>query len=877
MGNVSSADNDRVNELLTRRAKKKLADRNNKQKQQQEQQHRQQNPLYSPHDPYLPSSSNSLYSNGGIHSTPGHPMFHQKSTNKCHPLDQAEFYGAASSEWSNISYSASNHSLSSGTTATTQNNNNNNRNTDYLPQSPASPSFSIPSSATTPTSASYIDGPYLSSMFEDRHLDPVSVPPSSPQQRRPPAGSQLFPDTASTTTVTTHQYHTSPIVIPQHRYSQLSISSLDDGSLNSNSRTNGPASPAYQPSRRGSEHHILHHQQQQQLSADLRLLGTSPEAKDWLRQKPTRSSTHMIHQYNFHPHQYYQQPGSIAVKVVNNTCRNMGDYPNVPSLPSLNARPFGPGSSNNGRSKSYSSKGSASTFLPSIPNGSATATTTSATNGIIPYNVGGNRPAYTSEPIPTPSARARGMSQPEMTGGRSTGAHDDNNSAGTSNEAHAHYPVQGPRTATKLVMSRSKLVSPLAASLPAIPSSSSAGSSTSMTIASEGAMNGDTQFALGEEGSFFPSKPRTCRPSSTLSSLRSLLGNHPQGLSLIESLEEDEDDDMDSLSGTETGDSEGDLIQRTESLALDSNDTTSKEKRSSRRRPPPQFEWMAARRRFSSSSISTISRDIQDSQKGQHALWKYIGGGNSHAPLRYDIDRILDSGCGLGEWTMEMAKEFPNATVYGIDINPELFPSVHQAVPSNCLFSPSNLLTRLSFPNQYFDFVYQRFLYLGLTVEDWPVALKELRRVMKPGGWIELFEPCMRVHRAGTRTREVMRWCSRLLQEERGLDFDFAGEKMKRLCESSEIGFQNVKLERLSIPVGAWGGRVGQAMAENMVLIFQNLQSALIPAEMTPSLDGASMKAFDLMIQSWIRECEENKSYIDYYILIGQKPFEKEA
>ncbi|KAF9145109.1 hypothetical protein BGX30_010364 [Mortierella sp. GBA39] len=740
-------------------------------------------------------------------------MLRQKSTNKCHPLDQAEFYGAASSEWSNISYSTSTHSLSNGTTAATQNNNN--RNTDYIPQSPASPSFSIPSSATTPTSATYIDGPYLSS------------------------------------------------------------SSLDDGSLNSNNnRKNGPASPAYQPLRRGSEHHILHHQQQQQLSADLRLLGTSPEAKDWLRQKPTRSSTHMIHQYNFHPHQYYQQPGSIAVKVVNNTCRNMGDYPNVPSLPSLNERPSGLGSSSNGRSKSYSSKGSASTTLPSIPNGSANATT--AVNGTIPYNAGGSRPAYTSEPIPTPSARARGLSQPEMTGERSTGAHD-NSSAGTSNEVHAHYPaVQGPRTATKLVMSRSKLVSPLAASLPTLPSSS-AESSTSITTTSRGAANGDAQFASGEEDSFIPSKPRTYRPSSTLSSLRSLLGNHPQGLSLIESLEEEEYSDTDSLSDTETSDSEGDLIQRTESLALDSNGTNNKEKRSSRRRPPPQFEWMAARRRFSSSSISTISRDIQDSQKGQHALWKYIGGGNSHAPLRYDIDRILDSGCGLGEWTMEMAKEFPNATVYGIDINPELFPSVHQAVPSNCLFSPSNLLTRLSFPNQYFDFVYQRFLYLGLTVEDWPVALKELRRVMKPGGWIELFEPCMRVHRAGTRTREVMQWCSRLLQEERGLDFDFAGEKMKRLCESSEIGFQNVKLERLSIPVGAWGGRVGQAMAENMVLIFQTLQSALVPAEMTPSFDGASMKAFDLMVQSWIRECEENKSYIDYYILVGQKPFEKEA
>ncbi|KAF8952275.1 hypothetical protein BGZ46_003595, partial [Entomortierella lignicola] len=223
----------------------------------------------------------------------------------------------------------------------------------------------------------------------------------------------------------------------------------------------------------------------------------------------------------------------------------------------------------------------------------------------------------------------------------------------------------------------------------------------------------------------------------------------------------------------------------------------------------------------------------------------------------------------------EMAKEFPNATVYGIDINPELFPSAHQPVPSNCLFTQSNLLTRLSFPEKYFDFVYQRFLYLGLTIDDWPVALKELKRVMKPGAWIELFEPCMRVHRSGARTREVMRWCSRLLQEERGLDFDFAGEKMKRLCESEEIGFENVKLERLSIPVGQWGGRVGQAMAENMVLIFQNLQSALMPSDVTYAPNGSTQKAFDMMVQAWIRECEENKSYIDYYILVAQRPAEE--
>ncbi|KAG0011056.1 hypothetical protein BGZ80_000982 [Entomortierella chlamydospora] len=548
----------------------------------------------------------------------------------------------------------------------------------------------------------------------------------------------------------------------------------------------------------------------------------------------------------------------------------MSDYPSVPTLPSQITRPLpttantpmGVSLNNTGNQRSGSSK----------PNSVAGVNS----NGNLTRN--GSR-MYTSAPIPT--SRPRGMSQSDITPSTECGKREDT-LEGSSQGQHGQGVHVGAAP-NKLVMSRSKLASPwVGGSI--IGSSTTNAQSNSPPLGSplEVSMpNGSATSETSGNASVTPSGPRHPRPSSTLSSLRSLLGNHPQGLSLIESLEEEEDDDLESLSDTETGDSEVDLIQRTQSLTMSdisessSNNmtrTASHERRSGRTRPPPQLDWMDKRRRFSASSLSTISRDIQDSQKGQHALWKYIGGGNSHAPLRYDIERILDSGCGLGEWTMEMAKEFPNATVYGIDINPELFPSAHQPVPSNCLFTQSNILNRLSFPEKYFDFVYQRFLYLGLTVDDWPVALKELKRVMKPGAWIELFEPCMRVHRAGTRTREVMRWCSRLLQEERGLDFDFAGEKMKRLCESEEIGFQNVKLERLSIPVGQWGGRVGQAMAENMVLIFQNLQSALMPDDMRQTPSGPSQKAFDMMVQSWIRECEENKSYIDYYILIGQRP-----
>ncbi|KAG0353330.1 hypothetical protein BG005_007368 [Podila minutissima] len=799
MGNVTSSDNDKVNELLTRRAKKKNA--SSKQ----------------PHRSTLPSSPDNNSS-----ARPGSFFVHrQKSTaSSSHtptsvqsppPLvddsgkpSQADFYSRAGA--------------------------------DYSPLTPTSPiTMYSPPSTITPTSTSSMLDPFSVAM---QPVDPPSELPSE------------------------------PVVISPQRPGP------------------GVRRPSANPSLAPSPTNL--HLQQQQLNADLHQLGTSPEAKDWLKQKPTRSSgTHLIHQYNFHTHQYYQTPGNV--KVVNNTCRNMSGYVNVPALPRINTVNNVGNNNHNNVSNLTTRFHSTSISTPSpaeVPPKPRPRSITAAAALMSAEQSSDHlsKIPKDKDEVPVTSLLAEDTSKlPQVVPPRPVQDHFEGHFYGHGQGIQPTHP-QVPNPAIsglkkdrvgKLVMSLSKLKTPSVTSLASTDSSAS-----SSHPSSSGSIPGSPR-APSSEGTEVLSHPELSdanrlRPSSTLSSLRSLLGNHPQGLSLIESLEDEDDGSLDSLSDTETGDSDADLRQRTELLDGDLQPNDSRTQ--TRRRPQPQFEWMDARKRFSAASLSTIGIDVKDSQKGQHALWKYIGGGNAHAPLRYDIDRILDSGCGLGEWTMEMAKEYPNASVYGVDINPGLFPSAQTPVPSNCHFTQSNILGRMSFPDHYFDFVYQRFLYLGLTVDDWPVALKELRRVMKPGGWIELFEPCMRVHRAGPRTREVMRWISRLLQEERGLDFDFAGEKMQRLCESTEIGFENVKLERLSIPVGGWGGRVGEAMAENMVLMFQNLQSVLL--DNTTMNEGfqsqesrdVAQRAFEGMVQSWIRECEQNKSYVEYYILVAQKP-----
>ena len=535
---------------------------------------------------------------------------------------------------------------------------------DFSPNSPSSPSFSSPSSATTPTSASYQSDAlaYLNSRFS--HDDRDEVLPrgeliGSRSLQHQSTHSQQF---SNISPPVMSQSRSSPIVIPQqkqqwHSYGNDSHTAAPTSSSTAAPATGAnpkattsiethdgksPSSPsAYVPLRRGSEH-------QQQLYADPALLGTSPEAKDWLRQKPMRSSSHMIHQYNFHSHQYYQLPGT-TVKVVNNTCRNMTGYPSAPAMspsvpttstmpPSLGAHTLSASAHNEPMPANRGGVSHNSSTSPA-PNGSASSSSTggewkrssldaesSSSNGLS-----SRQQMFASAPIP--GVRTRGLSQPEQssaTGIRKTADSHYGHVVHLAAPPQHSIPKEAP--VGKLVMSRSKINTPLtvlssppgASSTGTFPSGTSrppSGSPPSGSCLEQRQLPSLSEDASGPaviSGAGASSGLRHHRPSSTLSSLRSLLGNHPQGLSLMESLEEDEDGDLDSLSDSETGDSESDLIQRTQLLSTSDPTghdlevvSTMPEKRGPRRRPPPNLEWMAKRKQFSTLSLSTISIDIQ--------------------------------------------------------------------------------------------------------------------------------------------------------------------------------------------------------------------------------------------------------------------------
>ncbi|CAG8510125.1 14584_t:CDS:2, partial [Dentiscutata heterogama] len=89
---------------------------------------------------------------------------------------------------------------------------------------------------------------------------------------------------------------------------------------------------------------------------------------------------------------------------------------------------------------------------------------------------------------------------------------------------------------------------------------------------------------------------------------------------------------------------------------------------------------------------------------------------------------------GAGSWLLEMSTNYPLSKFIGIDISP-IQPRCIK--PKNAEFIQANILERLPFHNDTFDFVFQRLLFAGIPGNEWRSVINELVRVLKPGGYLE--------------------------------------------------------------------------------------------------------------------------------------------
>src|SRR5450759_3293858 len=142
------------------------------------------------------------------------------------------------------------------------------------------------------------------------------------------------------------------------------------------------------------------------------------------------------------------------------------------------------------------------------------------------------------------------------------------------------------------------------------------------------------------------------------------------------------------------------------------------------------------------------------------------------------IRRVLDLGCGPGEWANAVASDYPCLNVVGVDINETMigYATAFARVQGrpNISFEVMDIKQPLTFPDAAFDLINARFMVGFQDTTSWPVLLAECRRVLTPGGILLLSEGERGISNSPALQR-LEGWLTRALYEQ-GRTFSVDGQ-----------------------------------------------------------------------------------------------------
>ena len=253
----------------------------------------------------------------------------------------------------------------------------------------------------------------------------------------------------------------------------------------------------------------------------------------------------------------------------------------------------------------------------------------------------------------------------------------------------------------------------------------------------------------------------------------------------------------------------------------------------------------------------------------QHYLLRTGFQGNYLAPLSAPT-AILDVGTGSARWAMEIAAQFPHAQVIGLDLVP---PAVDEPQvlgrgldqrPPNYRFQVGNVLEGLPFPDQAFDLVHMRSLVSAIPGALWPTVVRELARVTRSGGWVELAEYGV-PQESGPGLRELWQsWVE--LAQTRQVDLTF-GQNIAEMLRS--VGLAHIERRVVAFPLGVWGGRLGIATATDFLAIGRAMRGGMLA---TGVRSEAAYDAILAQAEAEVRATQGPHGYQPYYLACGQRP-----
>ncbi|KAI8339541.1 S-adenosyl-L-methionine-dependent methyltransferase [Chlamydoabsidia padenii] len=244
------------------------------------------------------------------------------------------------------------------------------------------------------------------------------------------------------------------------------------------------------------------------------------------------------------------------------------------------------------------------------------------------------------------------------------------------------------------------------------------------------------------------------------------------------------------------------------------------------------------------SSAYCLPRDEleQDRLNSQHFSLKVIFDGNILPIIASSLApeaKILDVGCGSSTWCLEMALDYPRAEIRGLDMA-DMFPTTIR--PQNVNFDLHNALEGLPYENNTFDLVHMRLLIAAWRKDEWGFLLKEIYRVLKPGGYVQLVESDF---------------------TERGHD-PWIVEHFDTLLPEHGFDIEEKVLKMVNY------GEPGNPISQEMLWNWKSAMKAMKPILARHLL--RQPQDYERFIDRYIQECEQSGLFLQLAAFAGRKP-----
>ncbi|KIW19010.1 hypothetical protein PV08_03300 [Exophiala spinifera] len=254
----------------------------------------------------------------------------------------------------------------------------------------------------------------------------------------------------------------------------------------------------------------------------------------------------------------------------------------------------------------------------------------------------------------------------------------------------------------------------------------------------------------------------------------------------------------------------------------------------------------------------------QDRMDSLHHIWLSLLGGELLYRKPPNLERVLDVGTGTGSWAIDMADEYPQATIIGTDLSP-IQPGW---VPPNCRFYVDDAESDWTYSP--FDLIHARSL-TG-SIADWPRFYRQCFETLRPGGYLEIQEHDVQ---ASTIEKELPPWTAEM-NANLSLGSDLFGRPMNVAHLHAnwvrEAGFVEVEEQVDKVPIGSWAKHrkeLGRFHLSEILTAIEPYCLALYTKALSKSYEETKV-AIEMVKQEFCTK--KHHLYVNFRFITGRKP-----